>query len=225
MKFNCDNCKTKKKIFTFDKIIQRILLEKRLKHKIKTLNIIKSEYSFKTQIQNMFQSNQPRKSLSPERISQTKETRNPEQILTVDKFRSFLMKMKNHSIHMISTMFKQYSKIFNKEFKSFFRTKSNIFTKFQGDLENKVKMKLSSVFTNKNLILGFLDVPEGSFQDTSLSTYFSKQNQRELLSRNFSSIVSMDHKLNSDSLSLILEYSQSFIDDFNNDFDTSKFIF
>jgi hypothetical protein len=83
-------------------------------------------------------------------------------------------------------------------------------------------MKISSVFTNKNLILGFLDVPEGSFQDTSLSTYFAKQNKQELLSRNFSSIVSMDRKDYSDSLSLILEYSQSFIDDYNNDFDTSK---
>lgn len=79
-----------------------------------------------------------------------------------------------------------------------------------------MKLKIASIFTNKNLILGFLDVAEGSFQETSLSAFFAKQDQRELLSRNFSSIVSLDNNFASDSLSLILEYSKSFIEESEN---------
>ena len=163
--------------------------------------------------------------LSPEKLNKKDSNSIIGPILTVDKFRSFLTKMKKYSVQMVGNMFKHYSKIFEKEFKLFFRSKSNIFTKFQGDLEKKIKMRMGGIFTDKNLIFQFLDVPQNSFQDTSLSAYFNKQIKRELLSRNFSSIFSVDRKRDNDSLSLILEYSNSFTDEMNKDlnvFDDGK---
>ena len=199
-----------RRAFLLSRTLEELFRSSQTRNRTSFLSSLKDQYGRRAHSRSQADT-QLRHSLSPERAGGRAEGLGP--ILSVDKFRDFLLKMKTHSIHLINHMFRQYSRIFNREFKSFFRSKTNIFTKFYGDLEKKVKIKIASIFTNKNLILGFLDVPEGSFQATSLSAFFAKQAQPELLSRDFSSVVSMDNNFASDSLSLILEYSKSFIDD------------
>lgn len=139
--------------------------------------------------------------------------------LTIKKFRNFLNKMKGYSVSMINNLFLTTAKIFEKEFKMFFRSKSNIFTKFHNDLEKKLKIKMAQMFSSKNLIFKILEVPEGSIHDKSLSAFLTEVDNRELLSQNFSSMLSMDRLKNPESLSLILEYSHSDLEDLNQEFD------
>ena len=186
-----------------------------------SLNFLRHEYSFKSKLQSILKPNSPENQTNI--LEDQKSEPKINSFFTVDRFRQFLEKMKLYNLKMISSMFKQYAKIFDKEFRTFFRTKSNIFTKFHGDLEKKLKLNTSKIYSSKNLIFQFLDVSEGSFMDKSLSTIFKKSHQNELLSRNFSSIVSADRKAISESLSLILEYSNSDIEDGPKEFNIADY--
>jgi hypothetical protein len=216
--YQCKTCKLTKFEIAFSIITKKLDLKKQIKQKYRVINRLQKINSKKNssfQIQNkLLQSKENESPIKTTPFSSENESNIP--FMTIEKFRVFLNKMQTAGLNIISNMFTHYSKIFDKEFKIFFRSKSNIFTRFHSDLEKKLKLKIAHMFTNKSLIYRSLDIPEGSVHDKSLSAFFSEHDQRDLLSQNFSSMLSIDRIKNPESLSLILEYSQSDLEDNKN---------